>query len=196
MMDKIDNYIQKHPKWANALNRLRELLQQTEMEETIKWGAPVYTVEGKNVVGMAAFKNHFGLWFFNGVFLKDEKELLVNANEEKTKALRQMRFNSEKEMDDKLILQYVNEAIANQKAGKELKPERKKGVELPMELTATFQQEKEFESAFKELTPGKQREYAEYIASAKQEKTKLSRLNKIIPMVKEGKGLYDKYKNC
>jgi uncharacterized protein YdeI (YjbR/CyaY-like superfamily) len=26
----------------------------TEMEEAVKWGTPTYTLEGKNVVGLAA----------------------------------------------------------------------------------------------------------------------------------------------
>jgi uncharacterized protein YdeI (YjbR/CyaY-like superfamily) len=46
------------------------------------------------------------------------------------------------------------------------------------------------------LTPGKQREYAEYITEAKKDETKLKRIEKIIPMIKAGIGLNDKYKNC
>ena len=51
-------------------------------------------------------------------------------------------------------------------------------------------------SAFEGLTPGKQREYANYIAEAKRDATKESRLEKIVPMIFKGIGLYDKYKNC
>ena len=46
------------------------------------------------------------------------------------------------------------------------------------------------------LTPGKQREYCEYIASSKREATKHSRLEKITPMILNSVGLNDKYKNC
>jgi uncharacterized protein YdeI (YjbR/CyaY-like superfamily) len=46
------------------------------------------------------------------------------------------------------------------------------------------------------MTPGKQREYCEYISEAKRDATKLKRLEKIIPMIIEGVGLNDKYKNC
>lgn len=55
-------------------------------------GVRLYILNGKNVIGLGAFKNHFAIWFFNGVFLKDEKQLLTNAQEGKTKALRQMHF--------------------------------------------------------------------------------------------------------
>ena len=43
---------------------------------------------------------------------------------------------------------------------------------------------------------GKQREYSEYIIEAKREETKQKRVEKIIPMIKIGAGLNDKYKNC
>ncbi len=132
---------------------------------------------------------------FNGVFLKDKHNMLVNAQENKTKALRQMRFKSIKEIDKDLVLQYVKEAIENQKLGKEIKPERgKKETIIPKELKVLLDADKKLKLAFENLTPFKQREYCEYISSAKREITKQSRLNKIKPMILEGCGLNDKYK--
>ena len=75
----VDQYIETHPSWEQELLFLREILQNTELEECIKWGAPVYALDGKNVVGMAAFKNHCALWFFNGALLKENTALLYNA---------------------------------------------------------------------------------------------------------------------
>jgi uncharacterized protein YdeI (YjbR/CyaY-like superfamily) len=147
-------------------------------------------------LGLGAFKNHFGIWFFNGVFLKDENNLLEKA-QEKTKALRQMRFESLEDIDKNVVLSYVKEAIENQKLGKELIPERKeKTVVIPKELLNELKVDSALFDAFKMLTPGKQREYCEHIESAKQEKTKRSRIEKIKPMILNGIGLYDKYKNC
>ncbi len=93
-VQSIEEYIKANIKWYEALTILRDIIKSTDVEETIKWNAPVYSVDGKNVIGLGAFKNHFGIWFFNGVFLKDEKNLLTNAQEGRTKALRQMRFES------------------------------------------------------------------------------------------------------
>jgi len=45
------------------------------------------------------------------------------------------------------------------------------------------------------LTQGQKNEYIEYISDARQEATKLRRIEKIIPMVLDLKGLNDKYKN-
>jgi len=195
-MNKVDQYIEKHQSWSEGLEILRKSILETELEETVKWGAPTYTINGKNVVGLGAFKNHFGLWFFQGVFLKDKHQLLVNAQEGKTKALRQMRFTSVAEINVDIIKQYVKEAIDNQKAGKEVKIERNKTFEIPELLQNALDKDKEFNSAFTQLSPGKQKEYANYILEAKREETRLKRLEKITPMVNSGIGLYDKYKNC
>ena len=88
---------------------------------------------------------------------------------------------------------YVAEAVENQKAGKEIKPEKKK-LEIPKELKFALEEHPEFRSAFEKLTPGKRREYADHIASAKREATRLSRIDKCRPMILDGVGLNDKYK--
>jgi len=194
--NSIEEYIESNAHFSEALEVLREIINSTELEETLKWNAPVYALNGKNVVGIGAFKNHFGLWFFNGVFLKDKNNLLEQA-QEKTKGIRQMRFESIDDIDKHAVLAYVKEAIDNQKLGKEIKTEKKgKTIVIPKELQITLETNINFQAAFKALTPGQQREYCEHIASAKQEKTKMSRLEKIKPMILKGVGLNDKYKNC
>ena len=121
----IDSYIAKKDKWQKELRQLRELLSTTEMEETVKWGAPCYTVDGKNVVGMAAFKEFVSLWFFQGSFLKDKSNVLGNAQEGTTRGLRQWRFASIEEIDAKLVSAYIKEAIENQKKGLQVKPKKR-----------------------------------------------------------------------
>ncbi|MEY8868114.1 YdeI family protein [Meridianimaribacter flavus] len=195
-VSSVEEYIEVNSHFSDALTLLRDLINSTQLNESLKWSAPVYSLNGKNVVGLGAFKQHFGIWFFNGVFLKDEQQLLVNA-QEKTKALRQMRFESIEDIDRAAVLAYVKEAIENQKLGKELKPERKgKTVVIPKELSTVLKANGELNTSFKALTPGKQREYCEYIESAKREATKQTRLDKITPMILKGVGLHDKYKNC
>lgn len=117
---KINAYIEKHSNWKEALSELRAVLKQTEAVETVKWGIPTYTVNGKNVMEIGAFKNHFGLWFFNGSFLSDSKGVLRNAQEGKTRGMRQLNWNSLDEVDLDLVRTYALEAIANQKQGKGL----------------------------------------------------------------------------
>lgn len=129
--------------------------------------------------------------------MKDEQKLLINAQEGKTKALRQMRFTSINDIDKNAVLHYVKEAIENQKAGKEIKPNRtKKKTIIPIELQQILDNDSNLASNFKAIIPYKQREYCEYIATAKRDATKRNRLEKIIPMILNGIGLHDKYKHC
>ena len=190
----VDDFILKQDNWKEELKHLQKLLLETELVETVKWGMPVYTINGKNVVGIGSFKSYVGMWFFQGSFLSDPKKVLINAQDVKTKGMRQMRFSSMDQMDDDIIRIYVTEAIQNQKDGKEIKPERKKELVVPAELHEMLLQDQNLKDSFDSLTPGKQREFAEYIESAKRIETKLSRLEKIIPLINNGVGLNDKYK--
>lgn len=194
---KIEQYFEEAHLFKNELLTLRSVFKQTELVETFKWNSPVYTINGKNVAGLGKFKHHFGVWFFNGALLKDHRNKLHNAQEGKTKALRQMRYETKSDIDTTLLLDYLNEAIANQKNGLEIKTAKPvKHVEIPAELKAAFTENKALQNAYEALTPGRQKEYAEHISSAKQEKTRLSRLEKAMPLILDGKGLHDKYKNC
>lgn len=196
-VSSVKEYIEIHAHFAEELSKLREIINSTELIETIKWSAPTYTLKGKNIVSLGAFKNHFGIWFFQGVFLKDEANLLVNAQQNKTKALRQMRFESMVDIDKSAVLNYVKEAIENQRLGKEIKPQRNtKSVVIPKELENVFSTNQELKDAFELLTLGKQREYCTHISEAKREATKQLRIEKVTPMILKGVGLHDKYKNC
>ncbi len=189
-----DEYILNVAEGREILLVLQELINSTELKETVKWGIPVYTINNKNVVGMAAFKSYVGLWFYNGSFLKDEAGVLINASEGVTKALRQWRFSSVDEINDTLLLMYLQEAIENQKQGKELKPDRNQPVTVPEELIQAFSENEELESCFKRFTPGKQREYTSYISEAKTLETRKARIQKVIPLILENIGLNDKYR--
>ncbi len=127
---------------------------------------------------------------------EDPENVLINAQEGTTKGLRQWRFTSVQEIrgHQVTILSYLAEAIENQKAGKEIKPERNKAMVIPEELEQAFKEDPALKDIFDALSLSKRREYAEHVASAKREETREKRLTKIIPMIIEGIGLNDKYK--
>lgn len=189
-----EQYFENLEHWQEELKTLRRIIKQTELEETIKWGGPVYTVGGKNVVGLGAFKSYFGIWFFQGVFLKDPADKLVNAGEGRTRGLRQWRMNSADEIDEKLILTYLEEASENQKRGKQIRPERGKPLVIPPELAGKFGEDPRIKKSFDKFRPSKQREFAAYIAEAKKDETKQKRIARIIPLILGNVGLHDKYK--
>ena len=188
-----ENKWNKTNQWENEIEQLHAIIRKTPLIETTKWGGLVYTYNNKNLLGIGGFKSYFGIWFYNGVFLKDEKKLLINANEENTKSLRQMRFNSVNEIDEKLILAYIKEAIEIEEKGLAI-PKEKKETIIPEILQKEFDKNRELLAKFNTFSPYKQREFIEYITSAKQEKTQMTRLDKVISMIFEGRGLNDKYR--
>ena len=179
--------------WEEEIDYLKQILLRTELVETTKWGGPVYTFNGKNVLGVGGFKGYFGLWFYNGVFLEDKHKLLINAQEDVTKALRQMRFTSKDDVDERIVLAYVKEAIENEKKGLKHKPTKKKALYSPL-LDAALNSDPQLKAAFQNFTPFKQREFIEHIEAAKMEKTKHSRLEKSRELILNGIGLHDKYR--
>ncbi len=189
-----DEYFASADLWVDELPRLRDILLATPLSEEIKWGGPCYTFKGKNVVGIGAFKSYFGLWFYQGALLKDDRQVLINAQEGKTRALRQWRMTSGKDIKPSIIKRYVREAISLVGQGREIKAERAAPLTLPVELQAALRQTRVAMAAFKALRPGLQREYADYVAAAKRDDTKKNRVQKVLPMILGGVGLHDKYR--
>ncbi len=190
----VDEFFNNLKLWNAELSVLRSVLQSTELEEELKWGIPTYTIKGKNVVSISGFKKYFGLWFVQGVFLRDTSKVLINAQEGKTKALRQWRFKTLEDIDVKLLNSYILEAIQNQKEGKESTVIRGGAFLIPSKLKDELNENVVLQSNFNLLTKGKQKEYCTYVSEAKKEITQIKRVQKIIPMINELIGLNDKYK--
>jgi uncharacterized protein YdeI (YjbR/CyaY-like superfamily) len=193
MAKSFEDYLQSQEEWQKEILALRAILQNTELIEQIKWGIPTYCLGKKHVVGICAFKNYVGMWFHQGVFLKDPAKVLINAQEGVTKALRQWRFNSLNDISPALVKSYIEEAIENCKAGKEVKPE-KKALVLPVELSEELTSNPKLAEAFESFTAFKKKEFAEHIDSAKRRETRDKRLQQVIPMILEGIGLNDQYR--
>lgn len=191
---KLDTYYNSNHLFKEGITQLRELALQSGAEEDFKWSFPVYTLNGKNVFGICKFKSYFGIWFFNGSFLKDPKKVLENAQEGKTKGMRHWKFNSLDELDEKGVFAYMLESLENQEKGLEIKAEKTSKVFIPEQLQAALDQNKALQSSFDAFTPYKQKEFCEYIIEAKQQATKLRRLEKILPLIEKGVGLNDGYR--
>ena len=120
----VDDYIQHHQKYAAILEFLRNLLLDTELEETLKWNMPTYTIKGKNVITLSAFKSHAGLWFHQGYFLSDPYNVLQNVQEGKTKGMRHWKWSANDQIEGEKVITYIQEAIENELAGKRIKVKR------------------------------------------------------------------------
>lgn len=178
------------------ISSLRQLVLNTELKEDLKWGVPCYTINNKNVVIIHAFKEFFALNFFKGALMKDPKGLLRQQSEH-TQATRQFRFTSMQDIldNEETILEYLLEAIEIEKSGKTIEYKKTSEFEMPEELENILNEDPNLNSAFYSLTPGRQRGYLLHFAAPKQSKTRISRIEKCIPLIMEGKGLHDEYQN-
>jgi uncharacterized protein YdeI (YjbR/CyaY-like superfamily) len=188
----IQEYFDNVKVWKEELLYLRELVLSMGLEETIKWGGPCYTYDGKNVIGLADFKTYTGLWFFQGALLKDEKQYLVSGNYN-TQVQRQWRFYSMAEIKKAPIKAYIKETLIHFKAGVKVKIEKKPLI-VPEALEAALKKDKALNAQWLKLSLSCKREFAEYISEAKKEETKLSRIEKIKPMIMEVKSMNEKYR--
>lgn len=191
----VDEYILGHEQWQDCLLMLREIMFSAPVEEAVKWGGPVYTFNGKNVVGMVAFKSYLGIWFFQGALLEDEKKVLYNSSEEKTRAQRQWRFNGLAEIEENAedILAYIQEAIENVRAGREIKPQKNKPLIIPQELQELLDNDSDLKLSFDALKLSFKREFAAYISNAKRAETKQKRLERIVPLIRQGTSIWERY---
>ena len=94
-----------------------------------------------------------------------------------------------------MINRFIDESIYNIDQGRSVKFKKKRATPIPAVLKSAIENDKTLKDAFHLLTSGRQREYVEYIDEAKREETKLKRLRKITPLIKEGTGLRDRYRS-
>ncbi len=106
------------------------------------------------MIGIAAFKNHYSLWFFQGALLQRNTELLVNSNEVKTQAMRQLKLDENSEIDLNVLKKYIEETISNHDQGKKVILKTKK-VGLSNELKHELENSLELNKAYCLLSSGK-----------------------------------------
>ena len=191
-MEKVDQYIEKIKNWKEETILLREVCLECGLEENFKWMHPCYTFQGKNIVLIHGFKEYCALLFHKGALLNDANNLLIQQTEN-VQSARQIRFRNKQEIMDlkSVIKTYIFEAIEVEKAGLQVKMKKTAEYEMPQELEETFRNNPELETAFYNLTPGRQRGYLLYFSQAKQSKTRVSRIKKSISKILQKKGLND-----
>jgi len=193
MNSKVSIFISESIQWRAVMEALRSILLDCGLEEEVKWSKPCYTLAGKNIAVIQPFKNYCALLFMKGYLLEDKDNILVKTGEN-TRVGRQGRFTEVQDIYDSVnkLTSIIREAIEVEKSGKkEEKPEKIKPV-LSKELSEEFEKDPLFDKAFKTLTPGRQRSWIFYFASAKQSSTRISRIEKSKKKIFEGKG-YNEY---
>lgn len=174
--------------YPKELVKLREIVLDCGLTEEFKWSQPTYTLNGKNVLIMAVFKAFAFIAFFKGALLKDEKNLLKfpGKNSQSSKRFEFTSVDQIIEQED-VIRAYIHEAIEIEKSGAKVEV-KKDLVPMPDELIAELKNDADLNSAWEALTPGRQRGYIYHFAQPKSTEAKLRRINKMRPLIFEGKG--------
>jgi uncharacterized protein YdeI (YjbR/CyaY-like superfamily) len=193
---RIDAYIAKSAPFARPiLQRVRDRVHAAapEAEETIKWGAPGFTVDGKILLMMAAFKAHAALNFWRG------QE--IGAGKPKAGAMGQFgRLESADDLppDSELdaLIREGAELAKTAPAPRKVKHEPKPPPLLHPEFEAALKANPRAKEVLDGFPPSAQREYLEWIAEAKQDSTRTKRIATAVEWLSEGKRRMWKYEKC
>jgi uncharacterized protein YdeI (YjbR/CyaY-like superfamily) len=192
MNPKADFYFVKAEKWQKELEKLRTIVLNCGLTEELKWGCPCYTFEKRNIVLIHRFQEYCAVLFFKGALLKDPNGILIQQTEN-VQAARQIRFDNVREIVElePVLKTYILEAIEAEKAGLKVTLKKTEEFTVPEEFQIRLDDIPELRIAFYALTPGRQRGYLLYFSSAKQSKTRESRIEKCMQQILDGKGLDD-----
>lgn len=192
MNPKVDFYFTKAKNWHEEIKKLRVIALDCGLTEELKWGVPCYTFEKNNIVLIHVFKEYCALLFFKGVLLKDTKGLLIQQTKN-VQTARQLRFTGVGEIVkiEPAIKAYVMEAIKVEKSGLKADIKTTSEFTMPEEFKKLLAINATLKTAFKALTPGRQRGYLLYFSQAKQSSTREARIEKYTKQILDGKGLND-----
>ena len=188
----VDFYFDKPQKWQEEINKLRLLVLNCGITEELKWGVPCYHFENGKIVLIHAFKEYCALLFFKGALLHDAKKILIQQTKN-VQGARQMRFTNSQEIVEMAasIKAYIYEAIEVEKAGLKVALKETAAFDMPEEFQQALNGDPELLSAFKGLTPGRQRGYLLFFAAPKQAKTRVARVEKYRQQIMDGMGVND-----
>ena len=165
--------------WKLELQALRQIALNSGLTEELKWKQPCYTINGKNILIVSAFKESCIINFMKGALLKDPRAILEMPGENSNSS----RFIRFKNIDriielENTITEYIKEAIEIEQSGVKIISKKVEDYPMPEELNQEFKSDIAFKNAFYSLTPGRQKAYLIYYSSAKQSATKISRIQK------------------
>jgi len=190
MNPKVDKFLDSAQKWQKEFKKLRTIVLDCGLTEELKWGQPCYTFKKSNIVLIHGFKEYCALLFFKGALLHDTDGILIRQTEN-VQAARQVRFTNIKDIVkiESILKTYIYEAIEVEKAGLKVKMKKTSDFKIPEEFQIKLDEIPALKSAFKKLTPGRQRAYLFYFSQPKQSKTRTSRVEKYMQQILNGKGL-------
>ena len=193
---RIDAYIAKKAPFARPILehvRARVHAVVPDAEETLKWSAPAFTLDGKILLIMAAFKAHAALNFWRGQEIR--------GGQASGDAMGQFgRLTSGQDLPpdqdlDALIRKAV-ELAAAAPAPRKIKHELKPPGEIHPDFAAALSANAAAKANLDGFSPSARRDYLDWIAEAKQDATRAKRITTAVEWLSEGKKRHWKYENC
>ena len=184
---KVDAYIDKQQDFAKPiLKHVRKLAHEAlpRAEEALKWGVPYFTVNGKNAVGMAAFKKHASV-----MVCSTETAGGGMGNFGKLTDVSQLPG------DEELIRQFRESAEAVQ-SPETSQPKTKPVLAMPDDLASAIADTPSAQEVFDGFTDAQRRDYIEWVMSAKRQPTREKRVATAAEWIGEGKKRNWKYEKC
>ncbi len=193
---RIDAYIERAQPFARPiLAHVRERVHAAcpQVEETLKWSAPSFTLEGKILLMMAAFKQHAALSFWRGQELRGKAAESGGMGQfGKLSAIDDLP--ADKELD--AIIRKAAELAKSAPAPRQMKHAPKPSSQLHPEFAAALDKAPKAKAALDSFPPSAQRDYLDWVADAKQDATREKRIATAVEWLSEGKRRNWKYEKC
>lgn len=195
-ISEVDAYIEKQPEWAQEiLLKLRHIFHKAcpKVIEKIRWRMPQFDHEGP-MISVSAHKAHVRVTFWKGGLMADEAQLFTESERE---GMGHVKLSTVKEIPtQKVLVPYIKEAMKLNEEGAKIAcstRNEKEEIEMPAEFAAALKKNQKAGRQFDAFAPSYQRDYIEWIADAKTEKTMLKRIDQGIEWIAEGKPRNWKY---
>jgi len=187
---RIDAYIDRAAPFAQPILRdLRERVHAAclQVQETIKWGMPNFVYRGKILCGMAAFKQHASFGFWQGANIVGAEQ---SAGSD---AMGQFgRLSALADLPGRRdFAAMVKRAMALIETGAKRPPTKtsqpKPPPRPPADLAAALAANVAARETFDGFAPSQQREYVEWVETAKREQTRRARVAQAVEWMAQGK---------
>lgn len=160
------------------------------VEETLKWSMPSFTVGGKILVGMAAFKAHATVGFWRG------EELGVKRKEQAMGQLGRLTSVADLPGNFDDLIREAARLTKDVPAPRKTKHEPKAPPQMHPDFAVALAKAPKAKAVLDGFPPSAQRDYLEWISEAKQDATRQKRIATAIEWLAEGKRRHWKYENC
>ncbi len=161
--------------------------------ETLKWSAPAFTVDGKILLIMAAFKAHAAINFWRGEEIGDGAPK-AGAMGQFGKLTKLSDLPSDAELD--ALIAEAAALARTAPAPRKPKAVPKSAAELHPDFAAALDAHPTAKATLDGFAPSARRDYLEWIMDAKQDATRTKRIATAIEWLSEGKKRHWKYEKC